>query len=96
MKLPEELVKTLDLIKILTQKSDSDLVEFPVLLAAWNRAHPRASITLPRLLIRVKRLQSMGLIEIVKSRAPLSILGTAHLGQVDIRKSSIRLLYLED
>ncbi len=95
MKLPEELAKTLDLIKILSKNSDSDLVAFPVLLAAWNRAHPRSSITLPRLLTRVKRLQSMGLVEIVKSRVPLSLLGTAHLGQVDIRKSSIRLLSLE-
>ncbi|MFX0091698.1 MAG: hypothetical protein ACFFBD_08030 [Candidatus Hodarchaeota archaeon] len=86
----------MDLIKELSRKSNKNLVKFTVLLAAWNRAHPRARITIPTVLKRVKLLQDMGLVEIVKYWARVTPLGSFHPGQVDVRKSSIRLLTCED
>ncbi|MFX0090735.1 MAG: hypothetical protein ACFFBD_03140 [Candidatus Hodarchaeota archaeon] len=87
MSLPEELTRTLDLIRSLTQKTRRDMIKFPVVLAAWNRAYRGSPITLPTLLKRIKSLSSMGLVEIVSGRSH-----TAFPGQVDIRKSSVRLL----
>ncbi|MFX0062519.1 MAG: hypothetical protein ACFFC7_10060 [Candidatus Hermodarchaeota archaeon] len=87
MHLPEDLAKLLDTIKVLIKKSGRDRVKFSVVLASWNRAHKQARITLPVLLSRVKMLRNKGLIEIVESKA-----STPLLGQVNVQKSSIRLL----
>ncbi|MFX1252833.1 MAG: hypothetical protein ACFFCZ_14600 [Promethearchaeota archaeon] len=87
MHLPEDLAKLLDTIKVLTKKSGRDRVKFSVVLASWNRANRHSPITLPVLLSRVKVLRNKGLVEIVESKA-----STPLLGQINLQKSSIRLL----